>query len=97
MGPTYIDQIAIKYINIYSCKTFQNLPKFGIFGLKTNHLATLTTTETEKKISKLTNRCRYRRHGKNVPKKNLPIFFPDVRTAGAARGYILKPKKSQFG
>jgi hypothetical protein len=33
--------MAIKYTNIYHSKALQNLPKFGIFGLKTNHLATL--------------------------------------------------------
>jgi hypothetical protein len=37
-------QIAIKYTNIFHYKTLQNLPKNGIFGLKTNHLATLTWT-----------------------------------------------------
>jgi hypothetical protein len=31
----------IKYTNICHSKALQNLPKFGIFGLKTNHLATL--------------------------------------------------------
>jgi hypothetical protein len=31
----------IKYTNIYHSKAIQNFPKFGIFGLKTNHLATL--------------------------------------------------------
>jgi hypothetical protein len=36
-----IFQIVIKYTNIYYSKALQNLPKFGIFGLKTNHLATL--------------------------------------------------------
>jgi hypothetical protein len=29
------------YTNIYDSKALQNLPKFGILGLKTNHLATL--------------------------------------------------------
>jgi hypothetical protein len=27
----------------YHSKTLQHLPKFGIFGLKTNHLATLVS------------------------------------------------------
>jgi hypothetical protein len=36
-----IFQMAIKYNNIYHSEALQNLPKFGIFGLKTNHLATL--------------------------------------------------------
>jgi hypothetical protein len=33
--------MVIKYTNIYHSKALQNLPKFGIFGLKTNHLAIL--------------------------------------------------------
>jgi hypothetical protein len=36
-----MDQVSIKYTYIFHCKTLQNLPKFGFFGLKTNHLATL--------------------------------------------------------
>jgi hypothetical protein len=36
-----IFQIVIKYTNIYHPKALQILPKFGILGLKTNHLATL--------------------------------------------------------
>jgi hypothetical protein len=36
-----IDQIAIKYVNIFRFKTLQNLPKIGIFGLKICHLAAL--------------------------------------------------------
>jgi hypothetical protein len=36
-----IDQTAINYTNVFHFKTLQNLPKNGIFGLKTNHLATL--------------------------------------------------------
>jgi hypothetical protein len=36
-----MDQVSIKYTNIFRCKALQNLPKFGFFGLKTNHLATL--------------------------------------------------------
>jgi hypothetical protein len=35
--------MVIKYARIFHCKTLQNLPKIGIFGLKTNHLATLST------------------------------------------------------
>jgi hypothetical protein len=34
-------QMTIKYISIFHSKALQNLPKIGIFGLKTNHLATL--------------------------------------------------------
>jgi hypothetical protein len=33
--------MVIKYTNIYHSKALQNVPKFWIFGLKTNHLATL--------------------------------------------------------
>jgi hypothetical protein len=33
--------MVIKYTKILHCKTLQNFPKIGIFGLKTNHLATL--------------------------------------------------------
>jgi hypothetical protein len=39
-----MDQVSIKYTNILHCKTLQNLPKFGLFFLKTNHLATLLPT-----------------------------------------------------
>jgi hypothetical protein len=39
-----IDQVVIEYPKIFRCKTLQNLPKFGIFGLKTNRLATLLCT-----------------------------------------------------
>jgi hypothetical protein len=31
----------MKYIDIFPSKAVQKLPKFGIFGSKTNHLATL--------------------------------------------------------
>jgi hypothetical protein len=36
-----IDQMAIKYANIFHCQALHNLPKIGIFGLKICHLATL--------------------------------------------------------
>jgi hypothetical protein len=36
-----ISQMAIKYINILQSKALQKLPKIGIFGLKSNRLATL--------------------------------------------------------
>jgi hypothetical protein len=39
-----IFQIATKYINIFQSKALQNCPKFGFFGLKINHLATLLAT-----------------------------------------------------
>jgi hypothetical protein len=38
--------MVIKYTNIYHSKALRNLPKFGIFGLKTNHQATLVTLWT---------------------------------------------------
>jgi hypothetical protein len=31
--------MAIKYINMFQSKALQNLPKIGIFCLKSNHLA----------------------------------------------------------
>jgi hypothetical protein len=37
---TKIDQMAVKYSNIFHCNTLQNLPKTGIFGSKICHLAT---------------------------------------------------------
>jgi hypothetical protein len=36
-----IDQMFIKYTNIFHCKTFQNLPKLEFLVWNTNHLATL--------------------------------------------------------
>jgi hypothetical protein len=36
--------MVIKYTNFYHSKALPNLPIFGIFGLKTNHLATLGKT-----------------------------------------------------
>jgi hypothetical protein len=35
------DQMAIKYTNIFHCKTPPKFAQNWIFGLKTNHLATL--------------------------------------------------------
>jgi hypothetical protein len=43
--------MVIKYSNIYHSKALQNLPKFGIFGLKTNHLATLAPGGTTVAVS----------------------------------------------
>jgi hypothetical protein len=34
--------MVIKYTNIYHSKALQNVPIFGIFGLKINYLATET-------------------------------------------------------
>jgi hypothetical protein len=34
----------MKYTNILHSKALQNLPKLGYFGLKINHLATLSAT-----------------------------------------------------
>jgi hypothetical protein len=33
--------MGMKFANIFHCNTLQNLPKFGFFGLKIHHLATL--------------------------------------------------------
>jgi hypothetical protein len=46
-----MDQVSsIKYTNIFHCMTLQNLTKIWIFGLKTNHLATLV-------VRRRTTRC----------------------------------------
>jgi hypothetical protein len=37
--------MAIKYISIFHSKARKFFPKIGIFGLKTNHLATLVAEE----------------------------------------------------
>jgi hypothetical protein len=37
--------MTIQYTNIFHCKTLQNLPKSGFFGLKICHLATLLPME----------------------------------------------------
>jgi hypothetical protein len=34
--------MALKYINIFKAKALQKFAQSGIFGLKINHLATLT-------------------------------------------------------
>jgi hypothetical protein len=39
-----IDQMSIKHINIFYCKTLQNLPEWGFFGQKIYLLATLPQT-----------------------------------------------------
>jgi hypothetical protein len=41
MAESYSYVMAIKYTNIFYSKTRQDLPKFGFFGLKIYHLATL--------------------------------------------------------
>jgi hypothetical protein len=38
--------MTIKCINIFNSKALQNLPKFGCFGLKTNHLASIKLCKT---------------------------------------------------
>jgi hypothetical protein len=43
-----IYQMDIKSTNNFHCKTLQNLPQIGIFGLETNHLATLVKMLTVK-------------------------------------------------
>jgi DNA-binding transcriptional regulator YbjK len=44
------DEMAIKYANIFHCKTLQNLTKNMIFGLKICHLATLYYLELTDRI-----------------------------------------------
>jgi hypothetical protein len=46
-------QVSIKYIIIFHCKTLQNLPKFGILVLKTNHLATLVAASHANQAAEL--------------------------------------------
>jgi hypothetical protein len=41
------DQMTIKYANMSHCKSLQNLPKLGYFGLKICHLATLDEREAK--------------------------------------------------
>jgi hypothetical protein len=36
-----MDQVSIKYTNFLQCKTQPKFTQIWIFGLKTNHLATL--------------------------------------------------------
>jgi hypothetical protein len=44
--------MALKYINILQSKALKKFTQFGIFGLKTNHLATLFRNEYKKRIVK---------------------------------------------
>jgi hypothetical protein len=39
-----MDQVSIKYTNIFHCKFPPKFSQIWIFGLKTNHLATLVET-----------------------------------------------------
>jgi hypothetical protein len=50
-----LHQTALRYTNIFHSKSLQNIPKFGIFGLKINHLATLIPTRrrSEQSVSLL--------------------------------------------
>jgi hypothetical protein len=41
MEVEYVDQMALKYTNIFLCKALLNLPKLG-FLVQKYHLATLT-------------------------------------------------------
>jgi hypothetical protein len=41
--------MTIKYINIFQSEALTIFPKIGIFGLKTNHLATLLWIATDVK------------------------------------------------
>jgi hypothetical protein len=42
-----IFQMAVKYINSFQSEDLEFFSKLGFFGLKTNHLATLTWTTTK--------------------------------------------------
>jgi hypothetical protein len=71
-----IFQMAIKYTNIYHSKALQNLPKFWIFGLKTNHLATLNKTRAFAGLALKTAFVGSAPHFFSVSKYcNLPIFL----------------------
>jgi hypothetical protein len=45
------DPMETKFTNIFQCKTLQNLPKIGIFGLKIYHLATLLALTASNELS----------------------------------------------
>jgi hypothetical protein len=62
-----MDPVSINYINNYHCKTLQNLPKFGFFGLETNHLATLVED------------CILSVNARNFPTKTLTSYFWEKR------------------
>jgi hypothetical protein len=44
--------MAIKFTNTFHCMTLENFPKFGFFGLKIYHLATLHLTAVNFKPGK---------------------------------------------
>jgi hypothetical protein len=51
--------MTIKYINIFQSEALTNFSQIGIFGLKTNHLATLEReTEREREREKQRERQR---------------------------------------
>jgi hypothetical protein len=52
-GHKIFQMVMVKNTNIYHSKALQNLPNFGIFGLKTNHLATLLKTNKNSSYNKL--------------------------------------------
>jgi hypothetical protein len=55
--------MTIKYINIFQSEALTNFSQIGIFGLKTNHLATLereTERERERETERETERDRER-------------------------------------
>jgi hypothetical protein len=47
--------MVIKYTKIFHCNTFPKFTLIGIFGLKTNHLATLSIGLKHCQISSETN------------------------------------------
>jgi hypothetical protein len=53
-----IDQMAIKCSNIFHCKTLQNLPELGFFGLKICHLATLCVNQKRESFFSLETKSR---------------------------------------
>jgi hypothetical protein len=52
-----LDQVSIKYTNIFRCKTFSKSTQIRIFGLKTNHLATLFRVVSGAKSFKICSSC----------------------------------------
>jgi hypothetical protein len=79
--------MGIKNSNIYYSKALQNLPKFGIFGSKTNHLATLSCIHSQKQSKDLLSK-------QSKASKLLNIFA--APKPGLPDGLFLN-QNSQFG
>jgi hypothetical protein len=45
-----MDQVSIKYTNILQCRTLRKFTQIWIFGLKTNHLATLVESVVRRRF-----------------------------------------------